>query len=155
DYKQPAEDIRIEATLADIRADPHHMPTFTPPEPWTDVRRIGEWGERQSLIRCPRKSPILNAVRDVMASGRTQLLDALHRLERLAFKINAPMLRVVRRAGERATFDKPLGLEKLFVQKTILRKRRGKIQLRRGKSPIIARRGDRRPGAAWEFGVDM
>ena len=41
------------------------------------------------------------------------------------------------------------------MQKTILRKRRGKIQLRRGKSPIVARPGDRRRGAKYEFDADM
>jgi hypothetical protein len=66
-----------------IRSDPHHLPSFEPPEPWRGDYREGAYGERQKLIR-GRRVPLIADELEAMRPA----LEGLHRLEAVAYRVN-------------------------------------------------------------------
>jgi DNA-directed RNA polymerase len=113
-----AEAIADGALWACVRNNPHHMPAFTRPEPWTSETRDGEWGERQYLVNCRPNSLRMEPVRRALAQNSRPWLDALNKLESVPYRINEPMLRFVQQSYELATADNPHGLDFLFHNKT-------------------------------------
>jgi DNA-directed RNA polymerase len=100
-----------------VRNDPHHLPSFEPPKPWTGDYREGAYGDRQKLIR-GRRAPLTPDELEAMRPA----LEGLHRLETVAYRVNGPMLRFLQRAYEQATFEGSRGLGFLWVQKKTIRR---------------------------------
>jgi DNA-directed RNA polymerase len=148
-----AQDIADETLWACVRNNPHHMPTLEPPPPWTSECRNGQWGERQLLVKCRPNSLRMDAVKKAFAQKSRPWLDAIHKLESVAYRINEPILRFVQRSYELATSDNPHGLDFLFHGDTI-RAWRWDLEENKRRSVIVANAGGRNKGSERTFRMD-